>query len=342
MGRPKNRERRRAPGSDLIPPLPAHNAMKATSPIRRDQYKFHPTLQATSNVSDARPVVVPTALVGSTSFTEHHFLQDFPSDADWAPTTGPQALQLASYVPYRTSATPDPLNSAFQERDSYHQSIGELSDPNFSTTGFYPPRHPSLDLFTRLSVVQMELWKRKNRAKKIPGHQEASSRADIDDFIQTTSDICDIATTAVGRDHSTDTSVTSSHDMQAFYFQLMMSVSAALDILSCLATPVSSGEHGTPDSQGQSKDNTPTPSPNLVRIQSSFFALLSLRDSDHLNKILTLTTLDYYLSRIGAVLSNIDQATRIDGLHQGVEDVIGRSQHFRHLISSSLQELRGG
>ncbi|KAL8888269.1 MAG: hypothetical protein Q9215_004285 [Flavoplaca cf. flavocitrina] len=135
----------------------------------------------------------------------------------------------------------------------------------------YLPRHPSLDLFTRLSNVQMELWKRRDRATNMAEHQDAC--VEIDDFIQTTSEICDIAISAAGINHNTETPTT---------------------------------------------------------------------DGEHLNKILTLTTLDYYLSQIGAVLSSIDISARIDGLYQGVEGLVGRSQHLRHLISSSLQELRGG
>ncbi|KAI4276345.1 MAG: hypothetical protein LQ337_002561 [Flavoplaca oasis] len=338
MGRPKNGERRER-RSNLIP---RDDAMKAPSP----QYKLQPTSQATSSIVDCHTLGVPTVLAssslgGPTLLAEHDLLRDLSYDAtNWAPNDGSQGQQLASYTPYEPYSTTNPIGSTFQDRNLYLQSTSDLSNSSFAMTGLYPPRHPSLDLFTRLSNVQMELWKRRDRLTKMPEHQDAC--VEIDDFIQTTSEICDIATSATGMNHSTETPTTSANEMQGFYFQLMMAVSAALDILSSVEAPTSHSKHGTPESQRPTRANTPISSPTLVRARSSLFTLASLRNGEHLNKILTLTTLDYYLGQIGAVLANVDISTRIDGLHQGVEGVVGRSQYFRHLISSSLQELRGG
>ncbi|KAL8995316.1 MAG: hypothetical protein Q9169_004920 [Polycauliona sp. 2 TL-2023] len=358
MGRPKNGERRKARQPDVVPPSDFNDAFKAPSPLRHDQYPFEPTSQAASNIADHPLVAKPASLV------DQAFLQDFSyHDTDWVPTTLVHGQQLVSSAPYRPFPTSNALEPTFPERNLYHNSPENLSHTDFAMAGIFqhdpmapsraqtlspPPnscnktRHPSLDIFTRLSNVQIELWKRKERAKKISEQQEPPSSAEFDDFIQTTSDLCGIAKTAAALNHSMATPETTSYDMECFYFQLMMSVSAALDILSHLETPTPLDTPNGSESKRHTRHNTPSSNVNLVRKQSSFFALSSLDDSEHLNKILTLTTLDHYLSQIMAVLSSIDMTTRIGGLHQGIEDVVGRSQHVRQLILSSLHELRAG
>ncbi|KAL8980592.1 MAG: hypothetical protein Q9205_004371 [Flavoplaca limonia] len=349
MGRPKNGERR-ARRSNLVP---RDDAMEAPQP----QYKLHPTSQASSSVADCHTLRVPTTLAstplegsaaltstslgGTTPLAEPDLLGDFSYNAtNWAPNDGSQGQQITSHTPYEAFLATNPIDSTFQDRNLYLPTTSDLSNLSFAMNDPYLSRHPSLDLFTRLSNVQMELWKRRDRATNMAEHQDAC--VEIDDFIQTTSEICDIAISAAGINHNTETPTTSAHEMQGFYFQLMMAVSAALDILSSVEAPTSHTKHRTPESQPPTRANTPISSSTLVRTRSSLFTLASLRDGEHLNKILTLTTLDYYLSQIGAVLSSIDISARIDGLYQGVEGVVGRSQHLRHLISSSLQELRGG
>ncbi|KAI4101560.1 MAG: hypothetical protein L6R37_004886 [Teloschistes peruensis] len=357
MGRPKNGERKKGRRSDQIPPSDFNDAFKAPSSLRHDQYAFEPS-PASASVTDNRVVTQPASLV------EHGFLQDFPYNvSDWAPTTLPQSQHLVSSAPYRSCQTSNTPESAAQERGIYQNRPGDLSHVDFAMAGLYQhgpvvssraknlspspnhcteTRHPSLDLFTRLSNIQMELWKRKDRAKKASEQQEPSSKGEFDGIIQTMSDICGIAKTAAALNHDMATPETSSCNIEGFCFQLMMSVSAALDILSYLEAPAAEGIPCTSKSQGRVRDDAPSSTLNLVRTQSSFFVLSSLGDSEHLNNILTLTSLDYYLSQIVAVLSSNDMTTKIDSLHQGVEDVVGRSQRVRQLISSSLHGLRAG
>ncbi|KAL8638720.1 MAG: hypothetical protein Q9226_008966 [Calogaya cf. arnoldii] len=359
MGRPKNVERRRLRRSDLVPPSHLNVALKAPSPLRHYQYRYDPASQVSSGETNGHLVAQATSLVG------HDFLHDFTYNAtDWTQTALAQEHQLTSDTSYMTYPALDSVDAVFHERDLHHNTPDDLSNPstnsNFAMNGLYQPcstvsegakdsspqpdkcttpRHPSLDLFTRLSNVQMDLWKRRDRTKKIPEHQEAFRSAGIDDFIQTASDICDIGGTVATMNHDTAIPEISSHDMRGFYFQLMMSGSAALDILSYLESPET--ESGASELQWRGK-SMPTICRGLVRMRSSFFALSSIRDSEHLNMILTLTAVDHYLSQISTVLSSIYMATKIDGLRQGVEEVVGRSQHFRQLVSRSLQELRGG
>ncbi|KAL8942170.1 MAG: hypothetical protein Q9216_001817 [Gyalolechia sp. 2 TL-2023] len=356
MGRPKNSERKKARRSDLIPPPTHDDAVTSTLPLHQIQYKHDAALQAPSTETNSH------AVTASTSLADHDFFQDFSYNAaEWIPTDVAQEQQImanASYRNYSASSTLGP----YQEQTVYHSNQNDLPTTDSTMSDLFHPctttpvesvtsepagsqstRHPSMDIFTRLSSIQMGLWKRKDQGQKTLPKHNVSSNAEIDDFIQTASDICTIAeaaSAAGGWSHdlcSTGTSSSSSsHDLEVFYFQLMMSVSAALDILSDLQNTPSASE-----SPEQSKNMTPNSCPNLVQMRSSLFVLSSLKDSERLNILLTLTTLDFYLGQLAAVLSKIDMLPKIDGLRQGVDEVVRRSQQFRQLISSSLQELQG-
>ncbi|KAI4170956.1 MAG: hypothetical protein LQ343_004614 [Gyalolechia ehrenbergii] len=353
MGRPKNSERKKARKSDLISSPAPDDFVTATLPLHQLQHKHDGTLQ-TSTGANSHPVTGPTLLA------EHDFLQDFSYNAtESIPTKAAQEQQIMPNAPFRSYSSSNTLGPVYQERTVYHSDPNNLSNTDSTMSDlFHPcattpvekltwgqtpsqssiPQPPPQDIFSRLSSIQMGLWKRKDHGQKtLQKHHNMPSNAKIYDFIQTASDICSIAEAAAGWSHDLSSSATSSHDLETFYFQLMMSVSSVLDILSNLENPSLAGF----ESHEHSKNMTQSSCPNLVQMRSSFFVLPSLKDSERLNMLLTLTTLDFYLGQMSAVLSKIDTVAKIDGLRQGVDEVVGRSQQFRRLISSSLRELQG-
>ena len=353
MGRPKNADRRRAQTSETPPP-PRPDDASTHAP-----QKSTPTLQAPSIIeADGHFPRDPTTLA------DHDFFQDFSINASkWFPNTAFYEHQIISNTPYESHFTSDTLDSSYQERaaSSYTKqnhfvdstsSLNNLFDPcvtpsvgatasgprlsHSSTSGY-----PSFNLFSRLSNIQMKLWNRKDQMRQPPqGQQSISSETEIDNFIQTASDICAIAETAASWSQDASSSTVSSHDLEIFYCQLMMSVSAALDVLNHIVISCNSPKVDVEKAQQSSymmKDSCS----NLEHQQSSLFVFPSLKDNGRLNNLLTLTTVDFYLNEMAAVLFTMDIVSRVDGLQQGVEEVIKRSQHFRHIISSSLGQLRG-
>lgn len=359
MGRPKNSERKKSRRSDVISPPTPNDAVTAL-----------PMQQTNGNTA-----------TGPNSLGGHDFFQDFSYNAtEWIPSTAQEhnIMSNNSYRSYSTSNISAP--AVYQDHTVYHQDPNDYSSTNSTMSDLFHPcattatttpaesvssghtpnqpaglsRNPSQDIFTRLSSIQMGLWKRKDHHGQNHTHTSqdypdaTSSNGRIDDFIQTASDICSIA--EAGWNHhnasSSSTNGTSSHeDCEVFYFQLMMSVSAALDILSNIEgqqQQSSSSASGSEIQEQHQQQNNSHHHPNFIQMRSSFFILSSLQGNEHLNMLLTLTTLDFYLGQMATVLSKVDMVPKIDGLRQGVDDVVRRIQQFRHFISNSLGELRGG
>ena len=165
----------------------------------------------------------------------------------------------------------------------------EVAEPGQVSTPT-PPQQSSQDLFARLSSIQLRLWKCRDHSKTNSIDGDASTQPEIDRFIQTASDIYSTAeTAAVWSQDSTVSREMSSHDRESFYFQLMVSVSTALEILAPIvnlpSVPASDDEEQGRKSKTQS----------FIQMKSSFFNLTSLKDNDCLNTRLTFTTIDFYL-----------------------------------------------
>ena len=204
----------------------------------------------------------------------------------------------------------------------------EISEPppNQACT----PMQPTADLVACLSRIQMALWTREDQTNDTKTKRQGRlTDIDVDFFFKTASDICGIAEAAAAASPEI-----LSRDLEVFYFQLMKSVTAALDMLNPLENAASAAETRADELRDQDEHANPAP------LRSAFFVLSSLKDGDTLNTLLTFTTLEFYLGRLAAVLSKIDGLSEVDSLRQGVEAVVQRDQRFRQLVSSFLQGLQ--
>ncbi|KAL8717590.1 MAG: hypothetical protein Q9225_005179 [Loekoesia sp. 1 TL-2023] len=357
MGRPKNGEKKSAQKIGLVSPSDSNSASTDSLPSYQPRYAHHTTSQASSSTNSGVLTVADPA-----SLVNHDLFQDFSYHAtNWNPTTLAYGQPSTPSAPCHSQFMSNTPASVYEEGAMYHDSPAHLSTTGTTFNEMYHsyvtppaegapsghlsnppsmPRHSSQDLFARLSSIQMRLWKRRDQSKtNMTDDQGASAELETDGFIQTASDICGVAETAAAWSRDSTSLGMSSHDLESFYFQLMMSVSAALDMLTHLENLLSMPASGANESRQRDQHQTQSSCPSLVPKQSSYFDLASLKDSERLNIRLTLTTVDFYLGQMAAVLSRIDMVSKNDGLRQAAEEVVKRSQQYRQLISSELEEL---
>ncbi|KAL9594713.1 MAG: hypothetical protein Q9219_006877 [cf. Caloplaca sp. 3 TL-2023] len=354
MGRPKNGARKSAQKLDLISPAVSSSASRDSSPPYQPRYPHHTTSHASSSTTASVLTVTDTA-----PLVDHDMFQDFSFNAaNWNQTALPYGQPDISGAQSKSHFSPHTLDQVYADgQPFYHASSGHPSTARATLNQMYQPyitppaevvtpghipnqahmhRHSSQDLFARLSSIQMRLWKCKDHSKTNSTDDDgASTLSAIDGFIQAASDICGVAETVAAWSQDSTAVDMSSHDLESFHFQLMMSVSAALEILSPIVNPL----YAPATSDDGRKTKTQSSCLSFVQMQSSFFDLASLKDSESLNTRLTLTTVDFYLDRMAMVVSRIDMVSTNDGLRQAAEEVVKKSQQYCQLISSKLEKL---
>ena len=355
MGRPKNGQRRSAQKSDLVSPSGSNSASTDSLPSYQPRYPHQATSQSSSSPTDAGVMTVADPV----SLVDHDLFQDLSCQTtNWNPATLAYGQPSMPSAVCKSQFITNTLGSVCEERALFHDSANHLSTADATLNHMISsyvippteatasgqisnqpnmPQNSSQDLFARLSSIQMRLWNRRDQSKtSSTGNQDTFTETEIDDFIQTASDICTIAERAVAWSQDSSSLGMSSHDLESFYFQLMMSVSAALDILTRLETLFSVPTSDANESRQRDTLHTQSSYSSLVRTQSSFFDLASLKDRERLNTRLTVTTVDFYLGQMASVVSRVDTVSNNDGLRQAAKKVVERSRHYRQLISSEI------